>query len=373
MQQQRLAVSLYFFINGFLYANWAARLPELQAHYQISNAELGSLLFTMALGAVVAMPFAGWLVTQKGSERTTQIAAWLYVCLIPLLAMAPGFSGALLVFFLLGVTSGSLDVSMNGQSVYVERRYGRPIMSSFHAVFSIGMALGAGTGALGARFHLSLPWHLALAALVCCLIIAWAGFHLITTPRSGGGSGGFVWPTKAVLPLGIIAFCCMTGEGAMADWSAIYLKTVVGAAESFSALGVGAFGAAMTLGRLFGDRFTEHFGKQKLLQYNSLLALAGLSLALLWPGEWSSLAGFFLVGLGLANIVPIVYSSAGNTPGVEPSVGIAMATTIGYAGFFVGPPAIGFLADEFGLRVGLAMVLGLFLLMWLLVKNGFRQ
>jgi MFS family permease len=200
------------------------------------------------------------------------------------------------------------------------------------------------------------------------LVCIWATMHLIpdaptkTTTQSTGKSS-FRLPTKAVLPLGIIALCTMMGEGAMADWSAIYMHKVVGKNEFYSALAFGSFGTAMTIGRVFGDFFTAKLGKFSTMLFSSLFAIVGLTLAIGFVSLETTLIGFFLVGLGLANVVPIIYSTAGNTQGVEPSVGIAMATSIGYAGFFVGPPAIGFLADAFGLRIGLVFSLMLFVVM----------
>lgn len=371
MRANRIAVCIFFFVNGFLYGNWTARLPAIQSYYDISNSMLGSLLFTMAVGAVISMPFAGWLTTRFGGKTITQVGGILSCIIIPYLVFTTNLMIVGAAFFSLGLCVGATDVAMNGQAVFVERAYGKSIMSSFHAVFSIGVALGAGSGALFAKFDVELLNHLTLVAVsggIACLA---AAFYLIDdTPEEHAAKekkGGFVLPTKAILPLGIVAFCCMSGEGAMADWSAIYLNKVVGKSEYFSAIGYGVFAVAMTIGRIFGDYFTEKLGKYKLLIYNSLLSVLGLVIVLLFATTWMTLLGLFLIGLGLATIVPIVYSSAGNMKGVEPNVGIAMATTIGYAGFFVGPPMIGFLADVYDLRIGLGFVLILFLAMFFLV------
>ncbi|MBL7827350.1 MAG: MFS transporter [Saprospiraceae bacterium] len=229
--------------------------------------------------------------------------------------------------------------------------------------------MGSGAGALFARLQTPLSIHLVMVAMGCLAAITWAYGRLVTpepAPAENKEERGFRLPVRAIIPLGIIAFCCMTGEGAMADWSAIFMNKVVGASEFFSALAVGAFSAAMTTGRIFGDYLTVRLGKHKLLMYSGLLAFLGLAIPLALPTASTSLVGFFMVGLGLATVVPIVYSSAGNTPGVAPSVGISMATTIGYAGFFVGPPAIGFLADAYGLQIGLSFVMLLFLVMLLI-------
>ena len=172
---------------------------------------------------------------------------------------------------------------------------------------------------------------------------------------SAATESGFAIPTAAILPISLIAFCGMTGEGALSDWSALYMNEIVGASTALSAVAFGTFGGAMTIGRLFGDRFTDKLGQRKMLLYASVLAFIGLSVALLLPNVYMTFIGFFIAGIGLSNIVPIAYSIAGNTPNVKPAVGIAMASTIGYSGFFIGPPAIGFLAEAFDLRLALML------------------
>lgn len=370
MKNNRMAVSAFFFVNGFLHANWTARLPELQRFLGLSHASLGTLLFTAAVGALFAMPLTGWLTTRTGSEKIARAGGLLFSATVPFMAFFPNLSVAVLVFLMMGFFNGALNVTMNAQAVLVERALGKTIMSSFHALFSVGMAIGAGFGALFARMEVTLFYHLLFVSGLSLAGLAIASRFLVRempAPRPTGQPGGFRLPSKAILPLGLIAFCSMTGEGAMSDWSALYMNKVVGQSEAFSALAFGVFGLAMTSGRIFGDYFTARFGKSNLLVFDSLLALLGLGLVLFFATPWLSLLGFFLVGLGLATVVPIIYSTAGNTEGVSPSAGIAMATTVGYAGFFVGPPAIGFLADSMGLRFGLGLAFLLFVLMLALV------
>jgi MFS family permease len=371
MRTNRLAISSFFFFVGFLYANWVARLPELQRLYGVTNATLGTLLLCWAAGAIFAMPFSGWLTVLLGSRRLSQITAFGFCCFAPLI---PIFSNLWLIgglFFFLGMNNGALDVSINGQAVYVERMYKKPIMSSFHGVFSVGMALGAGAGALFSKLNIPLFSHLGAISAFSFVLISWASCHLIkddvSKKENTDGGHTFQMPTKAILPLGIIAFCGMTGEGTLADWSAIYMHKTVGMSEAFSALAFGSFATSMTIGRIFGDYFTKKLGKRKVLIYSSLFSFFGLSLAVLLPSAAIVLFGFFCVGLGLSNVVPIVYSTAGNTEGVTPSVGIAMSTTIGYTGFFIGPPVIGYLSDLFSLKIGLTFTLMLFVIMFLLV------
>ena len=382
MKINRLAVSLFFFTNGFQYANWVARLPEVQTLYGVSNTTLGTILLCSAAGAMSAMPFAGMLTVRFGSRLVTiatAIAFVLFIPFIPLLSNLWLIGG---LFFLFGVFGGSEDVAMNGQAVYVERLYKRPILSSFHGVWSIGTALGAGFGALFAKFGIGLFTHFLIISALSLGLIIWAAFNLIkddplsmATEKSEQDTENstFRLPTKAILPLGIIAFCGMTGEGSVADWAAIYMHKVIGQNEAFSALAFGAFATAMTIGRLTGDYFTEKFGNRKQLIISSLVAIIGLALALAFNNPWTVLTGFFIVGLGLATVVPIIYSAAGNTEGVTPSVGIAMATTIGYSGFFIGPPTIGYLADVFSLRIGLLFALMLFVVMLIFVIQKIKK
>ena len=356
-----------------MFANWASRNPALLNLFEIDKKTLGAYLFIMAAGALVAMPFTGWLTSKFGSYRVTHISAALACGFI---ALIPFWQSPILIglnFFCLGLINGASDVSMNGQAVYVERLYERTIMSSFHAVFSIGMALGAGAGVLFSKYEIALQTHLLFITGICFLIVLIAGLFLVIdkpeTSENSEKQPHFRLPNRAILPLAIIAFCGMTGEGSLMDWSAVFMTDAIGQTEAMGAAAFLTFGASMTIGRIFGDRLTDYFGKKKLMISNALIAIIGLSTAIGFATVWSTFLGFFLIGIGLSTIVPIVYSASGNMKGISPSAGIAMATTVGYAGFFVGPPVIGFLGDNFGLRIALLFTLSLFFLMLFLISR----
>lgn len=333
------------------------------------------MLLCISIGALVAMPLAGIFIARKGSHRITAICAVLFISSIPFIPLAPNLIVLGITFFFMGSFTGMKDVAMNAQAVLVEKAYRKPIMSSFHAIFSAGMMLGAGTGAVYTRYQIDLFPHLLSVVLLCVLPVLWGIRHLVQDEVGPVevGEGGMRWPSKSLLGIGLIAFCCMLGEGAMADWTTNYLEKVVSAPAALAPIGLAAFSMAMMLGRFVGDRLRANWGDPKLLINSSLLALAGIGISLGILSPWASIAGFFLIGLGLATIVPIAFSTAGNMPGVKPGVGISMVTTIGYSGFLFGPPIIGFLADWQGLRMAMGSIAVLFLMMTFLSLNLARK
>lgn len=376
-RQSRVAISIIFAINGFLYANWVARLPRLQEAYGLDHGELGLVLLASSIGALIAMPLTGKVIVQAGSHRITLVTLLLFILLIPLIPATPNQYTLAFILFLIGASSGSLDVAMNAQAVLVEQALHKPVMSSFHAIFSAGMMLGAGSGAVFNRLEIDLLPHLITVSVVSLFGIAYVRSFLIPDHRNKSEEESTqstnILLRPELLILGLIAFCCMLGEGAMADWTTNYLEKVSNGGRYWSPLGLVAFSTAMMIGRFLGDGARVRLGDARLLQAGSIISVLGMSLALLWPVIWTGILGFFLVGIGLATIVPIAYSTAGSLPDLSPGVGISMVTTIGYAGFLVGPPAIGFISDWLDLRWGMSFVLFLFLLMlalnWLAIRR----
>lgn len=380
MLLNRIAVNIAFFLNGFIYANWVSRLPRIQEQYNADNGTISFVLLSMSLGAVLAMPFTGWMIIKNGSRRITLASVFLYCVFVPLIPFMQTLPGLITLYFIMGVSTGMLDVAMNAQAVMVERAYKRPIMTSFHAFFSIGMALGAWCGALFADLQYDLAYHFSIIVTVSIAAAFWVSRNLIhDNPEATQKNDGplFSIPTKSMAAIGIIAFCCMLGEGAMSDWSVNYMENIVGSAEAIAPIALSAFATAMTIGRLFGDRIRIKFGDPIVIIAGGVLSSAGLALAVIFPITFVAIAGFFFVGLGLSTIVPITYSIAGNTKELPSGVGLAMVTTVGYSGFLFGPPVIGFIADVFNLRVGLSIVIVLFFLMtilaWLRKRNAITE
>lgn len=364
LRAARQALSMVFLVNGAVLATWVSRIPAIKAALTLSDGQLGLALLGMAVGALIAFPLTGWLASRFGSRLVTITAGALYCLVLPLLALAPSLLTLTLVLMLFGGFNGAMDVAMNANGVEVEERYGRRILSSLHGLFSLGGLIGAGLGALAAYVELAPLPHFGIATLVLALTLLLVGPRLLASPIKPTSSSAdasdhaplFALPTKAVLGFGLIAFCAYISEGAMADWSAVYLRGSLGTSAAFAASGYAAFSLTMTITRLVGDALVTRLGPMRVVRFGGLLSGVGLGAALLLASPISTLLGFACVGLGMATIVPLVFSAAGRTAGVAPSTAIAAVATMGYSGLLAGPPLIGFLAEVVTLRVALGSV-----------------
>ncbi|MDE1182170.1 MFS transporter [Paraburkholderia sp.] len=361
--KERYATLAVFLANGFGIGAWAVEVPRIKESLALSDAALGIALFAFALGAIVAMPLAGRLAPRFGSGRVTALLGVLFVIALPLPAFAPGFASLCAVLLMLGAANGALDVSMNGHASAIEAHWPSPIMSSFHAAWSAGGLLGAASGAMIQRAGFGVEGGLLLPdALIALLIVGAAllalrdvGPRAAHKPDEAGGSGAFAWPSAAVMKLAGLAFLCMMVEGAVADWSAVFLRSQLDGDASIAALGYSSFALSMAACRIVGDLSVRRFGSNRVVALGGAIAATGLALVLLWPNVVTACAGFALVGVGLANVVPVIFSAAGrSTP--TPAVGVSMAATAGYAGFLIGPPLIGFGAGLVGLRAALCVL-----------------
>jgi len=360
VKMARRAVLAMFFANGALLANWLARIPQIQASLTLSEGELGLALMGMAVGVLIALTMVGGLIGRFGSRTVTTASGVLLCLLLPFLALMPNAIALWVSLFLYGGVMSLMDVAMNAQGVDVERALGRSVMSSFHAAFSIGGFAGAAIGASMAFLGIGPALHFLIAAAGFLLLILLAASALLPgSPAAEPDLGGPVFrlPARVLWPLGAVAFCSSVGEGAMADWSAVYLKSIVGSTDGVAALGFAAFSITMTGGRLLGDNLAMRFGGANLVRAGGICAAGGLLLAILLPQAAPVLLGFAAVGAGLSIVVPLTFSTAGNVPGLPSGVGIAGVATIGYAGFLAGPPAIGLLAEATSLRVAMLLVL----------------
>jgi MFS family permease len=357
----RLAVLGVFFANGVVIGTWVVRIPAIKQRLDLGEGMLGVALLGVAVGALAAMPLVGALVSRFGSRRVVGTTTLLLVVSLVLPALAPSLFSLIPALMLLGASNGGLDVSMNAQAVAVERGYGRPIMSSFHAAWSFGGLAGAALGGLLASRGVEPLPHFSMVALLSAVAFAVAYRSLLPShaDASEEGAPAFARPTRALLGLGIISFCVLLGEGAMGDWSAVYLDDTLMTGPGFAAAGYAAFSVSMAFGRLFGDGFTERLGPSRLVRSCGALAAIGLGVALAAWQPLVALVGFACTGAGFSIIFPAALSAAGRTEGMAAGPALAAVSTTAYTGFLVGPPFIGFLAELTDLGDALYLVVAL--------------
>ncbi|AGG88469.1 MULTISPECIES: MFS transporter [Rhodanobacter] len=356
------ATRLVFLVSGIGMAAWAPMVPYAKARLGLDEAGLGMLLLAFGGGSMLSMPLVGWLTHRFGSRRVIGVGGLLLCLALPLLALAPGVATLALALLYFGAALGAVDVAMNAHAVEVERRDGRPLMSGFHGLFSIGGL----SGAAGMSLLLALGMPLTAAAVAMAALLAvvlvtqWP--RLIEHVDAAGERAAFGMPRGIVLALGLLCFISFLAEGSMLDWSAVFLRDFRGFSVASAGIGYAAFSVAMAIGRLGGDRIVARFGPVLTVRLGACTAAAGFLLAsmLAWPP--AAPIGFVLVGLGAANIVPVMFGAAGRLPGTSPGIAIATVTALGYAGLLSGPALIGFLAQASSLPVALAAVAGLLLL-----------
>jgi MFS family permease len=350
-----------FALNGFALGGWFVRIPAVQDRLGIGEGLLGVALLGAAVGALLSMTVTGALISRLGSRRVVGATALLLpVSLIPL-ALAPNVVALALALLLVGAANGALDVSMNSHAVVVEDRYGRRIMSSFHAAFSFGALAGSVLGGGVAYLGVGVLPHFLVVFVLATLAAVPAYRALLPSDADAaeGGAPAFARPTRALFGLGVISFCVLLGEGAMSDWSAVYLDNALETGPGFAAAGYAAFSLAMALGRLFGDRLTERFGPTRLVRLCGAVAAVGLGVALAVGDPVFALVGFACAGAGFSVVFPLALSAAGQTEDVATGPALAAVSTAAYTGFLVGPPTIGFVAELAGLGTALYLVVGL--------------
>lgn len=349
--------------------SWYPRIPEVQRELGLSHGELGLALIGPAVGALLAMPTTSWLIARTSSRAVSSTAAFLLCAVLVLPALAPSLGLLFFALLALGAANGVLDIAMNVQAVGVEQRYHRPIMSAFHGLWSVGGLVGAAAAGLAAGTGLAAREHLLIVGIVMAIITAGAFRYLLPPAEDEVHDGPvFVRPNRALAGLGIIGFCALISEGAMADWSAVYLRNTLDTTPAYAAAGYAVFAAAMVVGRFAGDWATARLKPFRIISYGGVLVAVGLGLGLLIGEPWSALVGFAIVGLGLACSFPVLLSVAGQVPGMPPGVAISAVAMLGYTGFLVGPPVIGFVAEVTGLRIGLSVVVLLGIAMVVLAR-----
>ncbi|NVD40785.1 MFS transporter [Ensifer sp. HO-A22] len=371
MTRNRLAVSLLFLMNGFVTGSWAPKIPEFKDRLGISESVLGLLILMFGIGSLVLMPIAGGFIARVGSQKVVKVTAILLSPLLLLLTLLPNVWAAAVGMFLLGGFVGAMDVAMNANAVEVEKSMRRAIMSSCHAYWSLGGLIGAGIGGfLMARFGV-LPHVLVVTVLSLTVIaIAWP-MILADKPHPAATKEKLRLPmTPLPWLIGIMALFSMVPEGTVLDWGALYLRNELGASVELSGFGFAAFSATMATMRFAGDHVRDRFGAKRTLRICTVTALVGMVLAGLAPNAYVAILGFAIAGIGISNMVPIAFSAAGNMPGLQPGIGLSVATFMGYSGMLFAPSLIGFVAEHTGFAIIFASVPVLFIVVLMLSHHA---
>jgi MFS family permease len=366
--QARLAITLFFLVSGFGFATWASRIPSIQRHLGLNEAELGGVLLAMPAGLMLTLPITGRLLRRFSSRQVMLAGAILYNLVLALLGQVAHTWQLVALLFCFGSSRNLLNLSMNAQSVGVQARYGRSIIASFHGVWSVAGFAAAALGTLLVGQQVGTGPHFAGVAVVLTGLAVLNYRHCLVLPLSPrtARKPGFAWPDKALLGLGLVAFAAMACEGAMYDWSSIYFEKAVLLPKISATLGFATYMVAMTIGRFSGDWLANRWGVRPVLLYSGVLIGVGLLLAALLPLPLATGLGFVLVGLGVSCVIPMLFGLAGRTAGNSSAAAVVGVSTVGYFGFLMVPPVVGFIAEAASLRwsFGLLALLGA-LIVWL--------
>lgn len=337
------ATHVVFFVSGFILASWAPLIPFAKTNVEVSEGQLGLLLLALGVGSLTAMPFAGWMSSRYGAKLIVLVCSFSMVAIFPVLLLVNNAAGLAAALFFFGACVGSLDVSMNIHAAVVEKMHGKPLMSGFHARFSVGGLVGA-TAVTGFLKMGLAPFASALLASVIAVVLLTPLSKWLVNARDEAHPA-FVAPHISILPLAVFAAIMFLVEGAMLDWGALLLVDRQLLSEHDSGLGYMMFSLAMVFGRLSGDRTVSSFGPRRVLIWGGVIAIAGILVIAFGISTWHALVGFALVGLGAANIVPVVFSLAGRQTKMSPSLALAAVATVAYSGILIGPAVIGLIAE----------------------------
>jgi MFS family permease len=349
----RWAISTVFLLNGAGIGLWAAHVPTVQARMGIDTGMLSMVLLTVAAGALLAMPLMGGLTGRWGTRRMVLLSGFAFATMTPLIMGAPSLPLLFIAAFLFGVSNGALDVAMNANASEVETARGLPTMSSFHGFFSLGGLFGAGIGGLLVGQGLGHGQGALMVGVVTAAVLALSAPRVMGFAATHGAGSHFSLPRGAALSLGLLALLCFAVEGALVDWSALLMQERTGATPASAALGFSAFSIAMAACRFAGDRLIVRFGALRIMVVGGLAMFAGLALAVASTHLVLSAVGFALVGLGAANVVPLLFGAAARIPGMSAGNGVAAVATLGYGGLLLAPPVLGWVAMHSSIMVAL--------------------
>ena len=373
-KQIRMAVAALFFVSGFGFSSFASRIPTIQQNLHINEAQLGTALFAIPFGLVCMLPLTGYILGKYESRYGLLIGSSFYNICLCLLGYVTNLWQLMAVLLVFGGARNLMNIAVNAQSLGVQKLYSKSIITTFHGIWSITGFVGGFIGGQMIGHDISLRVHFEIAAFICFVLI---GIFFKDTvrndvkqPEEGAKRVLYHFPKGPLLILGIIAFCCMTCEGIMFDWSGIYFQKVVHATKQNITTGYVAFMCAAAIARFTGDWVINKLGTKKVLQIGSSFAFVGFLVSIAFPYLISATIGFILVGIGISCIVPLIMALAGKTSGKSAGIAIASVSTISYFGFLFGPPLIGYVAQAANLQwsFGLGLIISAAMLLLVSMK-----
>ncbi len=372
IRRARYAVGLVFLLLGSMIGTWASRIPDIKMTLAVDDSGFGLVLLMMASGAVTGIVFSGRLIDLFGAARVTKVAATATLILFPVLPLATSVLALLGPIFAVGFAFGTVDVSMNGWGADVEKALKRPVMSSYHGLFSLGAGLGAGAGAAALWLELSVLTHFfawLAVFLVPLIIVLRVNWSWNPAPKSAEKPPLIGVPRGPLFFVGLLALIAALGEGAVTDWAALYQIQELGIDSSQAAIGFSVFSVAMVIMRLVGDQIIARFGPVPVSRISGLAAFAGTLLLVWGDGLWMVWTGCAIMGLGNALIFPLAMSRAAADPVMSSGAALAAVATLGYGAFLLGPPILGFIGDAVSLRAAFSLVAVLALLIAVLARH----
>ncbi|MBW8682739.1 MFS transporter [Chitinophaga rhizophila] len=364
----RLATAAFFFISGFSFSSWASRIPDIQRQLSLNKAELGFFLFALPIGLVLTLPVTGYLLQRHSSRNIMMIGVLIFNLMLGLIGVVTEPWQLGLVLFCFGSSRNLMNISVNAQSVAVQALYNRSIITTFHGVWSLAGFAAAALGAIMVDVSIAPSWHFAGVSVLMTIM----GFLAFPDsphqpPTRSADTKRFIWPDKHLMKFGLISFAVMACEGTMYDWSNIFFREAVHPPEKLIAAGYVIYMIAMSTGRFTGDSLVNKVGVPAMIKYSGILVLCGFMLSAVAPYTITASIGFMMIGFGVSCVVPLVLRMATTTTSMNSGAAIAAVSTVGYMGFLVVPPVVGFLAEAAGMRWAFAVMAAFGILITVLI------
>lgn len=356
-RRMRIAVAIFFFISGFTFTSWASRIPTLQEKLHLNDAQLGTVLFALPMGLLLTLPFTGMLLGRVSSRYVMLAGALLYAVLLPALGLVNSVWQLAILLFFFGSSRNFLNIAINAQSVGVQAMYDRSIITTFHGVWSVAGFAGAGLGSLMISWKISPFIHFTIVGVLALIMTMMAYGDAVQEDNTASAKKKLLaLPDKPLLKLGLIAFGSMVCEGTMYDWSGIYFQKEIHVSGKYIGLGFAAYMCTMAVGRFVGDRLVNKYGVKQMLRICGVLIAIGLLLSVAMPHVVVGVSGFMITGLGVSCVVPLVFSVTTKNTKMAAGPAIAAVSVVGYLGFLLGPPVIGYISEAVNLRLAFVLV-----------------